>query len=70
MIENRIPQQAYRMLVSLDYEGKSNWVTKLSLLLHATGFGWVWLTQDVGDEQHFIRIFRQILMDMNHQDWV
>ena len=67
MDENRIPKQDYRMLVSLDSDGKRNWVTRLRLLLHDTGFGYVWLSQDVGDEQHFIRIFRQRLTDMNLQ---
>ena len=33
------------------------------------GFGYVWLTQGVGDEQHFIRIFRQRLTEINFQDW-
>jgi len=58
MDATRIPYQGCRMLVSLDSNGKCNWVTKLRLLLHETGFGYVWLTQGVGDEQHFIRIFR------------
>ena len=30
----------------------------------------MWLTQDVGDEQHFIRIFRQRQKDMNLRDRV
>ena len=63
----RIPKQTYRMLVSSDSDGKSNWVTKLRLLSHETGFGYVWLTQDVCN---FIRIFRQRLTDMNLQGWV
>ena len=70
MDATRIPYQAYRMLVSLDSDGKCNWVTKLRLLLHETGFGYVWLTQGVGDEQRFIRIFRQRLTDINFLDWV
>ena len=45
------------MLVSLYSDGKCSWVTKLRLLLHETGFGYVWLAQGVGDEQHFIRVF-------------
>ena len=70
MDATHIPYQAYRMLVYLDSDGKCNWVTKLRLLLHETGFGYVWLTQGVGDEQHFIRIFRQRLTEINFQDWV
>ena len=45
-------------------------MTKLRLLLHETGSGYVWLTQGVGDELHFIRIFRQRLTEINFQDWV
>ena len=58
------------MLVSLYSDGKCNWVTKLRLLLHETGFCYVWLTHGVGDELHFIRIFRQRLTDINCQEWV
>ena len=54
----------------LDSDGKCSWVTTLRLLLHETGFGYVWLTQRVGDELHFIRIFRHRLTDINFQDWV
>ena len=42
----------------------------IKLLLHETGLGYVWLTQGVCDEQHFIRIFRQRLTDIHFQDWV
>ena len=45
-------------------------MTKLRLLLHETGLGYVWLTQGVGDELHFSRIFRQRLADINFQDLV
>ena len=69
MDATRIPYSAYRMLVSLDSDGKCNWMTKLRLLLHETGFGYVSLTQGVGDEQHFIRIFRQRLTDIHFQEW-
>ena len=62
MDATRIPDQTYRMLVSLDSE--------LRLLLHETGFDYVWLTQHVGDELHFIQIFRQGLTEINFQDWV
>ena len=53
-----MPKQAYPMLPYVDSAGKSNWMTKLRLLLHETGFGSVWLTQGAVDEQHFLRIFR------------
>ena len=70
MDATRILYQAYRMLVSLDSDGKCNWVTKLRQLLRETGFCYVWLTQGAGDELHFIRIFRQRLTDINFQEWV
>ena len=43
------------MLIFLDSDGKSDWMTKLRLLLHETGFGYMWLTQGVGDEQHYLQ---------------
>ena len=54
----------------MDSDGKCNWVAKLRLLMNETGFGYLWLTQRVGEELHFIRIFRHRLTDINFQDWV
>jgi len=54
-------------LVSLDSDGKCIWVTKLRLLLHETVFGYVWLTQGVGDEQDYSNLQR--LTDIHFHDW-
>jgi len=69
MEENRLPRQAYRMLVLLDEKGKKCWASNIRELLFRSGFGIVWLHQDVGDLTAFLRIFRERLKDMFTQNW-
>ena len=64
-----IPNQAYRTLVTMDRNGKYNWVTKVILLLQTTVVGYAWLAQGVGNESRFVQTFRQRLLGINSQDW-
>ena len=66
---DRLPRQAYQLLVSLDEKGKSNWITKLKMLLFQTGFGVAWINQGVGNEKSFILALKQRLLDMYAQGW-
>jgi hypothetical protein len=66
---NRIPKQAYDLLVNLDNRGKRNWVTELKSLLFRSGFGFVWMDQGVTNEKQFCVVFKQRLMDMSIQTW-
>ena len=68
---SRLPRKAYKMLYDLDVKGKCkyNWVSKVRLCLYENGFGNVWMSQSVGDEKSFVRIFRQRLVDCRWQNW-
>jgi hypothetical protein len=68
MTNERIPKKAYNMLLNLDERGKVNWVTKVRECLFVFGFGVVWLNQMLGDENHFVRVFKQRLIDCKWQN--
>jgi hypothetical protein len=70
MTNERIPKKAYNMLLNLDERGKVNWVTKVRECLFVFGFGVVWLNQEVGDENLFMRVFKQRLIDCKWQNIV
>ena len=57
------------MLKSLDDSGRSCWATKVKNMLYLYGFGYVWLTQDIGDVKLFINMFKQRLIDCHTQNW-
>ena len=67
--ENRLPNQAYRMLLNMDENGKDCLATRIRYILSSTGFYYVWLFQGVGNENVFLRSFKQRLADMFTQDW-
>ena len=70
MDPERLPNQAYHMLRSLDSCGKCNWVSSVRSLLQSVGFGYVWLAQGVTRENCFLREFKQRLTDVFRQDWM
>ena len=69
MNDDRLPKQAYRMLVALDGKGKRCWVTNIKELLFKSGFGIAWHHQGVGNINHFINVFKRRLTDMYSQNW-
>ena len=69
MEQSRLPNQAYRMLVNLNENGKQFWATEVRKLLCKTGFYFVWLQQGVGDVKSFLYVFKQRLLDMFTQEW-
>lgn len=58
MPTHRHPKQCYNMLKSLDDAGRNCWATKIRTLLYKYGFSFIWISQDVGDVNAFIRIFK------------
>ena len=48
------PKDCYKMIMSHDNIGRTNWVTNIKELLYRYGYGYVWLNQDVGDMKMFI----------------
>lgn len=69
MDHDRLPWQAYTMLVNMDENGKVCWVTHVREVLCRSGFYFVWLQQGVGNVAGFVRVFRQRLVDMFSQEW-
>ena len=70
MDSERLPNQAYRMLMNLDSNGKCNWASSIRSVLQSLGFGYVWLAQGVTRENCFLRMFKQRLTDVFRQDWM
>ena len=56
MESSRLPKGCYKMIFKLDQMGRKTWATKVKELLFHTGFGFVWISQDVGDISEFIRV--------------
>jgi hypothetical protein len=69
MEPDRLPSQAYRMLLGVDERGKPCWVSDVKNILCRTGYMYVWQFQGVGDEIMFLKIFKQRLIDMYVQEW-
>ncbi len=66
---NRYPKCCYDILYNLDLAGRHTWATDIKLLLYGIGFGYVWLSQGVGNIVTFICTLKQRLTDICMQDW-
>ena len=66
---NRLPKQCYFMLKALDDSGRNTWATKIKNVLYQFGFGYTWISQDVGDIKVFLSLFKQRLHDNLVQSW-
>ena len=69
MENHRYPKKCYLMLLHLDERGSSTWASYVKNIIFSYGFGHVWLNQGVGNEGHFIEIFKQRVYDMAQQKW-
>lgn len=65
----RYPRNCYLMLKSHDDVGRVNWASKIKHLLFMYGFGFVWISQDVGDTTVFLNQFKQRIIDCCKQTW-
>ncbi|MEW8544973.1 MAG: reverse transcriptase family protein [Candidatus Thiodiazotropha sp.] len=66
---NRFPNKCYGMLRNLDENGRITWASKVRELLFRYGFGYVWVVEDVGNVNLFMKTFKQRLIDCSSQDW-
>ena len=69
MPANRFPRNCYLLLKSLDDAGRICWASKIRNLLFTYGFGYTWISQDVGDKNMFISSFKQRVIDCCTQKW-
>jgi hypothetical protein len=67
--ESRYPRKAYNMLMLLESQNYSTWISDVRNTLYMYGFGVVWEAQTVGNIRIFINIFKERLIDCYKQDW-
>ena len=70
MPEWRYPRKAYNMLYSLDCAERYTWATSVKNILFSFGFGYVWISQDIGNKTSFLFAFKQRVSDIQVQDWI
>lgn len=69
MSHDRLPYQAYCMLLNMDKNGKDNWASQVRSMLSSCGFYFVWLQQGVGNINSFLKEFKNRLQDIYRQEW-
>ena len=57
------------MLTNLDSNVRHSWVSEFKQLLFSNGYGHVWLFQQAGCENRFLKQFKQTLVDCYTQSW-
>ena len=67
MLNNRYPKQCYDVLRILDESGRVTWASKIRQILFEYGFGFVWISNGVGDFQQFLKTFKERLIDCSNQ---
>ena len=58
-----------KTLMLHDDIGRQKWVTNIKDLLFQYGYGYVWISQDVGHINMFVSSFKQRLKDCVTQNW-
>ena len=66
---NRFVRQSYECLFKLSTKGDQNWVSSVRDLLCSNGYGYVWLTGEVGNKTLFFARLKQTLIDNFIQNW-
>ena len=70
MSSNRFPKICYKMLYDLDQEQNvTTWATLVKNMIFRLGFGYVWITQDVGCVEIFMCTISRRLCDIASQEW-
>ena len=69
MNENRLPKQCMKMLELHANKGNVNCMTHVRNILCESGFGYVWYSKSVGNENMFFKKLKARLKDIAYQDW-
>ena len=64
-----LSKQAYLMLLRHCEEGKDNWVTRIKRVLCENGFGFLWMCENVSDENYVLTELKSRLTDIFIQTW-
>ena len=67
--KERHSRSGYDMLTNLDSNARHSWVSDIKQLLFSNGYGHVWLFQQAGCENRFLKQFKQTLVDCYKQSW-
>ena len=69
MSHDRLPYAIYEVLLRLDRAGYTTWVTHVKHILYRYGFGYVFISQDVGNIDVFMSILNERVRDCGKQEW-
>ena len=69
MPDHIFPKQCNNMIRSLEESGRITWASKIRSLLFKHGFGFVWISNEVGDSKTFIKLFKQRIINITLQNW-
>ena len=64
-----LSKQAYLMLLRHCEEGKDNWVTRIKKVLCENGFGFLWMCENVSNENYVLTELKSRLTDIFIQTW-
>ena len=65
----RLPRKSYDMLLLLHTSGKTCWASQVRKILYSFGFGFVWENQGVQNQNDFVKVFKQRLIDCHAHNW-
>ena len=68
MPNDRLPKHAYGMLYGLDQNCKNTWASDIKYVLNRTGFGYVWISQTIGNVKLFLNDLKQRVIDIEKQN--
>jgi len=66
---DRLPKQAYHMLISSNVTGRVTWAEGVKQSLYQLGFGYVWNNCGTSNERGFLNCLKQRLKDCFQQKW-
>lgn len=69
MKKDRLPTQAYDMLLMSCMGGNRKWVKLMKKILFGLRFGFVWLKYEVAEECSFVGRLKQKMKDCFVQEW-
>ena len=69
MHDDRIPLKVYKMQIYYDNCGYKTYASYIREILFSHGFGFVWISQTVGDTISFINEFKNVSINMFYQSW-
>ena len=69
VLDHRYPKVCYSMLKALDERGRITWASHIRCLWERYGFSFVWISEDVGDVDIFMEMFKAKLQEDFNAKW-